>query len=107
MNIVFVINGSRGCPTAKCSLIEAAEDMLCMVNTTEGLMILNTDRIAMVGKNEDDNFKIVTDCVTSVERNAAAEIQIDRYQYKEFIVTAEELAELLSKLPEAKNFPKE
>jgi hypothetical protein len=88
-------------------LIEAAEDMLCMINTTEGLMILNTDRIAMIGKRDDNNFKIITDCITSTEVNAAAEFQITRYQYREFVVSAEELADLLSKLPEAKYFPKE
>lgn len=81
--------------------------MLAMVNTTKGLVILNTNRIAMIGKMSDNNFKIITDCITSVEKNAAAEIQIARYQYREFVVSGEELADLLSKLPEAKHFPQE
>ena len=90
-----------------CGLNETAEDMLAMVNTTEGLVILNTDRITMIGKMCDNNFRIVTDFIISTEVNTAAEYQDTQYRYREFVVSGEELADLLSKLPEAKHFPKE
>lgn len=108
MSIVFTTNGSRGCPTASCSLIEAAEDMLVMINTDEGLVILNTDRIAMISRSSKSDlgeFKIITDIVLSVNPREEFQMRYDRYQYQEFFVTKQELEGLLSKLPEAITFP--
>jgi hypothetical protein len=89
-----------------CGLIEAAEDMLAMINTTEGLVILNTDHIAEIGK-KGSQFEIKLDIIESVVPFDEFQRRTYEYKYRYYLVSAEELADLLSKLPEAKNFPQE
>lgn len=87
-------------------LIEAADDMLAMINTDEGLVILNTDHIAEIGK-KDDKFEIKLDIITVVVPFDSFQDRTYEYRYRYYLVSKEELEGLLSKLPEAKHFPKE
>jgi hypothetical protein len=70
------------------------------------LLILNTDHIAEIGK-KNDKFEIKLDIIEAVVPFDNFQARTYEYRYRYYTVSAEELAGLLSKLPEAKNFPQE